>query len=59
MKQNTCPDQEEKMNRFQIGVGERERKVKCFRRVPDLLFPAEGKALGDMTYEGRLNADGL
>jgi hypothetical protein len=55
----TCLDQEKEMISLDISVREHGRKVKCSNRVPDLLSPAEGDALGDIACERRLNIDGL
>jgi hypothetical protein len=54
----TCLDQEKEMIGF-ISIREHGREVKSFDRVPDLLSPAEGDALGDVACKRGLDIDGL
>jgi len=54
----TCLNQAEKLN-GRISFRERDREVKCFHRVLEVRFSAEGDALGDIACQGGLNADGL
>ena len=47
------------MNNVRILACEYERKVKCFHRLFEFHLSAQGNALGDVAYQGWLDADGL